>query len=136
MANLTKEQRKLKEQGAHTAKKADPDQEIIDANPDKDPYELLQLGISQGKYQQLMAALTAPKEKAKQNVTPAPAPQAPAERQAPQKIVVRAQPQTRQFEAPPGGDMAWYIDPNGKGTHMARKAAERLARKTVGAKVV
>ena len=136
----TKEQReekeKLAKQTVTTQNKPDADQELIAKHPGLDAYELLQLGLSQAKYQELLNAAMQPKEKAKQNVTPLPTANVVTERQAPQKIVVRAQPQTRTFEAPAGNDMAWYIDPNGKGTHMSRKAAERLQRKTPGSKVV
>ncbi len=119
MANLTKDQRLIKE------------------NQDKDPYELLQLGLSQSKYNELVAAMTSKPKKAEEKKSHTEPNPEEKKTLAPQRVtVIRATPQTRQYNQPESGAMAWYLDPQGKGTHMSRTAAERLSRKTPGSKVV
>lgn len=138
MANLTKEQRKQREQQQAAPPEIDNDQKIINDNPGRDAYELLQMGLSPARYQLMINTLTAPKEK--QNTAPTAVQESELAKIAPQRVtVIRAQPQTRELPPSSNTDMAWYFPPEGKvgsPTHMTRKAAERLNRSTPGSRIV
>lgn len=97
------------------------DQQIIKQNPNKSPYELKLLGLSDTTYNQMVV-----EEQAAQTKQP--------ERAAP--TIIRAKPTVREYTPPNMQDgMGYYVAPNGKATRMTYGAAERLARKTKGAKV-
>lgn len=108
MANLTKDQR------------------IIKDNPNATPHELLLLGLSQSKYEELTAT--------EQKEAVAPIQQTREERiQTKVKPVVRAIPKI-DAAAPvfaPQSDMVWLIDKTGKTRPMriTRKQGERQVRK-------
>lgn len=114
MANLTKDQRILKE------------------NTDKSPYELLKLGLSEKKYQELL------KEEPKAEPTNA---KEAEKQQLPEKLIPevrqsqRAIPKLAAHTAVLGGN-ATIKGPNGKKTSMDRNRAIKFVRKNPTYKII
>lgn len=108
------------------------DQRIMNANPDKSAYELLGLGLSEEKYNELVKANYQPQAKEKivpdvitPTVTPPPQPVQPVVRQSAQPKLSRAPQQPRR----PGTKRAYlHNKKTGKKTAMTLASAQFAAR--------
>lgn len=129
MANLTKDQR------------------IIKDNPKASPYELLKLGLSEKRYNQLLAEENQSKPEPK-NVKEAEK-QAEVKQSDSASVVdvvhklipevrpsARALPKLQPHVATRQGDQAKVKGPNGKITPLSRKAAEKFVRKNPTYKII
>lgn len=93
------------------------DEKLIKENPKASPYELLQLGLSQKKYEEMIAQ----KEEAKpQQLQPEI-----------KQVQPRVMPKLKPMQASGGGDMAYLVNlKTGNKVRMTRHHAEKMARKS------
>lgn len=116
--------------------KLSKDELIIKQNPGLTAYELLQKGLSERAYNDLIAKEQA-ETQVKQSAKIAPAVSETQIQKSPAKAAVIQTPAKaipRLSDVPPNatGEMAWLIGPDGKQTLMTKEAAERCSRKFKG----
>lgn len=109
------------------------DKKVIEQNPGLSPYDLLEKGLSEKGYEELVSQQGAEKQKI--------APTVEKTEPEPQKVAPKVE-QLREVRATPtlspvqsdSGELAWLVSPDGKKTRMSRSAAERFIRKNVNYK--